>query len=181
VKSIFIATTLVVLFCGVNATFAQTQIVCEMPNFMGQRMLAPHCWPTSEVSGSVLGVDLSTGTVHVSLSALSFNKFFEVSVDDSGSFKVNAVPAGEYELYATQRGRILGFTRVLVSPVNSQLIFQSSNEKRIIGPGLLRPVQVSEQIGKATFPWGLVDWPRLHGPRCVRSKCYVDAMDEVSQ
>ena len=177
-----IAAAFVTSLCALGANPAPAQTVCELiPRSAWKQVLTPQCWRTSEVSGSVLGVNLSRGAVSISLSGLSFDRSFDVGVDDFGQFSLSSVPAGDYLLLVRQGGSILGFNEVVVPPGTSQLIFQLSNQERIIGPGPLRPAQISKQFGEGTFPWGLADWPRLDGPRCVRSRCYVDATDEVNQ
>lgn len=172
----------VVFICTLGATLAPAQMVCEwIPRFTATTLVTSSCWPVSEVSGRVLGVDLSKGAVQVSLSALALNKFFDVVVDASGGFNVSSVPAGDYGLLVMQRGRILGFGVVIVAPVTSQLIFQLSNHVRPLGPGPLRSTLLSEEISAAQFSMGSLDWPPLEGPHCIRSKCYVHSTDDLNQ
>ena len=170
--------TLLAVVCVV-ITAAPGQTVCEgIPRFTGTEMLTSSCWTTSEVSGRVLGVDLSKGSVHVSLTGMSLDKFFDIAVDTSGGFNLNSMPAGDYELLASQGGRILGFRIVVVFPVTSQLIFQLSNEKVSLQP-FVRPTP--EEIRQAQLSFGPLDWPQLEGPHCIRSKCYVYASDELNR
>jgi hypothetical protein len=146
-----------ILLCIANAVGAHAQITCDtVPELNNQQFLSQPCWQTAEVSGNVLGADLTKGLIRVSLSALSFNKSFDADVDFSGRFQVNSVPAGDYELFAFQRGRVLGITEVSVSPSASQVVFQLSKDQQPLQP-----------------------WPQLRGPHCVRSKCYVDVTDDL--
>jgi hypothetical protein len=115
---------------------ARAQIACgEVRSVIGQELLPPECPFTSPVSGSVLGVDLSSGSIHVSLSPLCYGSFFEVTVDSSGGFEIASVPQGKYDLMVSQGGRILGFETVTVASGHSQLILQVGHVRKLAVPG----------------------------------------------
>ena len=144
------------LICILSIISAQAQVSQQFPTLAVPQTLEQEGCDASEVTGNILGVDLSKGTVHVSLTALSSSKFFEIDAGAMGSFVVHSVPPGDYALLVSQRDGIIGLTRVSVAPFTSQMIFQLSNKRTFVAP----------------FPAF-----QLGGPNCVRSKCYVDLGD----
>ena len=131
-----------------------------LPWLTVQQMQADGSSPHTDVFGRVLGVYLSTGPIEIWISATDSDYVSDSLLDTSGGFLFKDVPPGDYVLMATHPGGILG-VRALRLPSNRPPFFF--------------------QIGKAQTPWGLHDWPRLQGPRCVRSLCFVDLEADQSK
>jgi hypothetical protein len=124
------------LLCALSSISALAQTGC---NLNTSAALQQPCGETSKVSGNILGVDLSRGALEIYLTAVSYRMYFEVSVDDTGSFTLSAVPAGDYELFVSQAGEFVGVNMVSVSPGTSYLIFQLSNERQALRSGSASP------------------------------------------
>jgi hypothetical protein len=149
------AAALASLVCALTlAGAAQQENTSQpLPWLTVQQMQPDGSSPHPDVFGRVPGAYLSTGPIEIWISATDSDYVSDSLLDTSGGFLFNNVPPGDYVLMVTHPGGILG-VRALRLPSNRTPFFF--------------------QIGKAQTPWGLHDWPRLQGPRCVRSLCLVD-------